>query len=324
MNFLVTGATGFIGTNIVEQLLQKGHRVVAFSNQPMRPSVAAHLGRLDGELLNVQGDVRDQAAVRNELLRHKVSHVLHGAVVTSDSHREQHDGSMIIDINLAGTASVVTAAGEAGVEKFVYLGSAGVYSEELRPDGSILSEDVPHQVSTLYGISKSTAEGIVARVAALWNLPYAIGRIGTAFGPWEHQTGFRDTMSPIYQLTRMAHRGERAIVPFDKNKNWHYSRDAAASLIILATKPTSKSVYNLGPKECWPLSEWARLLTVNFPTFDFSIAKPGNVEVYGEVDGGRLSWQLFEDEFGPTAKHGLQLAFDDYLTWLRDHDIFSH
>ncbi len=321
MNFLVTGATGFIGTNIVEQLLRSGHRVVAFSNQPMPPFVVNQLVRLDGELVNVEGDVRDQAAVRTELLRHKVSHVLHGAVVTSDSHREQHHGSMIIDINLAGTASVVTAAGEAGVEKFVYLGSAGVYSEELQPDGMILAEDVPHQVSTLYGISKSAAEGIVARIATLWKLPYAIGRIGTAFGPWEHQTGFRDTMSPIYQLTRMAHRGERAIIPFDKNKNWHYSRDAAAALIKLASEATSKSVYNLGPEECWPLSSWAKLLTGRFPAFDVSIAKPGNVEVYGEVDGGRLSGQLFEMEFGPTAKFDLRGAFNDYLTWLGEHDI---
>ncbi|MBW9116315.1 NAD(P)-dependent oxidoreductase [Rhizobium cauense] len=323
MNFLVTGATGFIGTNIVEQLLRDGHRVIAFSNQPMSSSVLKHLGGLNGELVNVEGDVRDQANVRNALLRHKVSHVLHGAVVTSDSHREQHHGSMIIDINLAGTASVVTAAGEAGVEKFVYLGSAGVYSEELRPDGMILTEDVPHQVSTLYGISKSAAEGIVARIATLWKLPYAIGRIGTAFGPWEHQTGFRDTMSPIYQLTRMAHRGERAIIPFDKNKNWHYSRDAAAALIKLASEATSKTVYNLGPEECWPLSAWAELLTVKFPSFDFSVAKLGNVEVYGETDGGRLSWELFHEEFGPTSEHGLQAAFNDYLTWLRDHNIFG-
>ncbi|MDH2091612.1 NAD(P)-dependent oxidoreductase [Rhizobium pusense] len=323
MNFLVTGATGFIGTSIVEQLLRSGHRVVAFSNQAMSPFVAEQLGRLDGELVNVEGDVRDQAAIRDELLRHKVSHVLHGAVVTSDSHREQHHGSMIIDINLAGTASVVTAAGEVGVEKFVYLGSAGVYSEELQPDGMILTEDVPHQVSTLYGISKSAAEGIVARVATLWNLPYAIGRIGTAFGPWEHQTGFRDTMSPIYQLTRMAHCGERAIIPFDKNKNWHYSRDAAAALITLATERTSKSVYNLGPEECWPLSAWAKLLRVKFPVFDFSISQPGNVEVYGEVDGGRLSWQLFDGEFGPTARHGLHVAFNDYMAWLQDRDVFS-
>jgi len=323
VNFLVTGATGFIGTNIVEQLLRQGHRVVALSNQPMSPAVAEQLRRLDGELVNVERDVRDQAAIRTELLRHKVSHVLHGAVVTSDSNREQHHGSMIIDINLAGTASVVTAAGEVGVEKFVYLGSAGVYSEELQPDGMILTEDVPHQVSTLYGISKSAAEGIVARIATLWKLPYAIGRIGTAFGPWEHQTGFRDTMSPIYQLTRMAHRGERAIIPFDKNKNWHYSRDAAAALIKLALEATSKSVYNLGPEECWPLSAWAKLLAVKFPGFDFSVAKPGNVQVYGETDGGRLSWQLFHEEFGPTSEHGLRFAFSDYLTWLQDHDIFS-
>lgn len=322
MNFLVTGATGFIGTNIVEQLLQAGHRVVALSNQPMLPTVTERLRQLDGELVCVEGDVRDQATVKSELLRHKVSHVLHGAVVTSDNHREQHNGSTVIDINLAGTASVVTAAGEAGVDKFVYLGSAGVYSEELRPNGMLLTEDVPHQVSTLYGISKSAAEGIVARIADLWKLPFAIGRIGTAFGPWEHQTGFRDTMSPIFQLTRMAFRGEKAVIPFDKNKNWHYSRDAAAALITLATNPTSKPIYNLGPKACWSLSDWAGLLSRRFPDFNVSVSRPGNVEVYGETDGGRLAWQLFEEEFGPTATYDLQASFEDYLEWLEDFALF--
>lgn len=104
----------------------------------------------------------------------------------------------------------------------------------------LVQETQPLRVDMLYGISKSAAEVIVSRICSLNGLSYVIERVATAFGPWEHDSGYRDTLSPAYQLTRKARAGERAVLLRDKTSNWHYGRDAAAALITLSR--TSRSL----------------------------------------------------------------------------------
>ncbi|WP_423209669.1 NAD-dependent epimerase/dehydratase family protein [Paracoccus yeei] len=319
MTLLVTGATGFIGTNLTESLLCRGHAVVALANQPPQESARRHLLSL-GDVRFVQADVRDQAAVERVIRQNGVRRVVHGAVVTSDAARERQGAPFVIDVNLVGTAAVASAAGACGVERFVYMGSAGVFTEGNHPDAAPLDEDEPHEVGTLYAISKSAAEAIALRVAALWNMPAAVGRIGTAFGPWEHDTGFRDTLSPVWQLTDIAARGERARLARDKRKNWHYARDAADALARLVLADGSRHrVYNLGPSAAWPLSRWCERLKAAFPGFDYGFGLAPNVELYGDNDGGYMTGDRFADEFGPVARFGPDDAFDDFMAWRERH-----
>lgn len=319
MTLLVTGATGFIGTNLSENLLRRGHTVVMLANQPPQEVARNHLLSL-GNARFVQADVRDQAAIERVIREHGVRRVVHGAVVTSDAAREKQAAPFVIDVNLVGTAAVASASGACGIERFVYMGSAGVFTEGNHPDAAPLDEGEPHEVETLYAISKSAAEAIALRVAALWNMPATVGRIGTAFGPWEHDTGFRDTLSPVWQLTALARRGERATLARDKRKNWHYARDAADALARLVLADNARHrVYNLGPSAAWPLSQWCERLKAAFPGFDYGFGPEPNVEIYGEKDGGYMTGDRFSEEFGPVAQFGPDDAFDDFMAWRARH-----
>ncbi|MDW6026552.1 NAD(P)-dependent oxidoreductase [Mesorhizobium sp. BAC0120] len=316
MTYLVTGATGFIGTNIVEQLVGMGEKVVALSN--VAPSRRQERLAEQGDLAYVRGDVRDQAALESVIERHGVQRMIHAAVITSNAERERKNGPLIVDVNLVGAAAAATAAANKGLERFVLVGSAGVFSAHDLPDGMLVEETQPQRVDTLYGIGKSAAEVIVSRICSLNGLPYVIGRVATAFGPWEHDSGYRDTLSPIYQLTGKARSGETAVLLRDKKSNWHYGRDAAAALITLARnagEPRFRD-YNLGPQSVWPLSQWCIRLADRFPGFRFEIGEPGNIELYGANDGGVLSGSRFADEFGPPARFGVDAAFSDFIEWL--------
>ncbi len=244
--------------------------------------------------------------------------MIHAAVVTSNAEREQSNGPMIIDVNLVGAAAAATAAANRRLERFVLVGSAGVFSAHNLPNGMIVEETHPQHVDTLYGIGKAAAEVIVSRICTLNGLSYVIGRVATAFGPWEHDTGYRDTLSPIYQLTRMAVTGKSAVLPRDKKNNWHYGRDAAAALITLARSPNELHFqdYNLGPSFVWPISEWCIRLADRFPGFRFEFREEGNIELYGANDGGILSSTRFSEEFGPTARFNVDAAFNDFMAWL--------
>ena len=194
MSYLVTGATGFIGTNIVEQLLHGGDSVVALSNVAPLPRQQRLAEK--GDVVFLRGDVRDQAGLEAIIESHHVRRVIHAAVITSNAERERKSGPLIVDVNLVGAAAAATAAANKGVERFVLVGSAGVFSAHDLPDGMLVEESQPQRVDTLYGIGKSAAEVIVARICALNRLSYVIGRVATAFGPWEHDSGYRDTLSP--------------------------------------------------------------------------------------------------------------------------------
>ncbi|MGN6550397.1 MAG: NAD-dependent epimerase/dehydratase family protein [Pararhizobium sp.] len=316
MTYLVTGGTGFIGSNIVELLLQAGKEVVAFSNAEPNERQRRLLSK-QGDPIFVQGDVRDQELLERLIGEHRIERMIHGAVITSSSDREKNAAPLIVDVNLVGAAAAASAACRAGIARFVLVGSAGVYSTQDLPDGSVVTEEQPHSVETLYGIGKSAAELIVRRVCALHGQSFAIGRVATAFGRWEHDTGHRDTLSPLHQLTQKARTGEVARLARDKSSNWHYGRDAAAALIALADAEAPKFTdYNLGPHYAWRLGAWCSKLSGRFKDFRYEIGGSGNINLYGDNDGALLSWQRFSAEFGPTARFDLDAAFDDYMSWL--------
>ena len=79
---LVTGAGGFVGLNVVEELLRAGRTVVALGNRPLATIARERFEPLPGTLLPVTEDVRDAAALRAAVLDHGVTHVFHGAAIT--------------------------------------------------------------------------------------------------------------------------------------------------------------------------------------------------------------------------------------------------
>ena len=317
MTYFVTGATGFIGSNLIEHLCGRGETVVGFDPGEVSAHQRRVFGALPGRLVQVRGDVRDLPLLRETMATHAVTRVIHAAAITSGPERETADGPTVVDVNLVGTANVAQAAGETGVERFVLAGSLGVYFVPGYPDGTVVDELFPHRPGTLYTISKSVAEAVARRICALHRVSFVIGRIGTAYGPWERQTGYRDTMSPVFEATEMAVRGKPAVFKFDRPSNWHYGRDAAEALVTLADAAAPKHEdYNLGPDEVWAMTDWCARLSERFPGFRYAVGTPATVEVYDEREGGRISGARFAAEFGPTARFGIDAAFDDYMRWL--------
>lgn len=318
MTILLTGASGFVGLNIAENLLAQGQVVVGLAARPLPARAAAHLATLPGKLTMVEGDVRDIELVAGILKNHQVERVLHAAVVTSAAARERVAAREILDINLGGLATVAQAAGTHGVKRFLLVGSVAVFGNDTA-DGAILTEDGPHAPKTLYAISKSASEAIMARLGDLYDLDWRIGRLGTVFGPWEHDTGYRDTLSAVHRVTGLARAGKAALLPRPALKNWHYSRDVARSLVtLLMAEAPPHRIYNLGPQHVWSLEAWCAGLAKRHPAFRYSVgAGEGEpVELWSARDGGLLSWHRFTAELGPTATFDMAAALEDYEAFL--------
>jgi nucleoside-diphosphate-sugar epimerase len=278
---------------------------------------------LPGRLEFRRVDVTDAAAVADLLAGNAIDRVIHGAAVTADATRERRAPRTIVDVNIGGVATVVEAAARHGVARIVVIGSIAAYGR--LPTGATVDEDAAKAPATLYEISKFAGEGTALRLARLFGLDLVVARLGTVFGPWEHASGVRDTLSPVHQATACAWRGGTAVLPRPGRGNWHYAGDAADALVRLATAECcAHRVYNLGSPAGWTLLEWCERLRERFRGFDVTVdpSRP-TVDLYGAADPGRMSQARFRAEFPAATAHDLEASFTAYLEHLRADDGFG-
>jgi len=318
MTVFLSGATGFVGINLLEELLGAAQNVVVFADRALPEAARNALAHLPGRMAEAVGDVRDKARLKVLMAEHGVTRVIHAAVITSSAERERSQGDVITSVNLAGTGAIAQAAAEHGVERFLLVGSVAAYGPVAASQFETVIEEAPQAPVSLYGVGKSASEAITRRIAELHGMDYRIGRLGTVFGPWEHASGVRDTLSAPHQIMRAARSGGAVLLPRPAFKNWHYSRQVASDLRRLIDVPaTRRRDYNLGATACWSLAEWCSALSSRMPGFRFAIgAGPGApVELYETEDNALLSGARFIEEFGPRREYSMDEALDDYLEW---------
>ena len=133
MAVLVTGGSGLVGLNIVEQFLGRGDSVVAFSSTPLPESAIALFKTFPGDLAVVDGDVRDGEIVDRLFRDHAVDRVIHGAAITADDTRARGHMRDIVEVNVLGTVEVLEASRRHQVSRFIYISSASVSAWSMRP-----------------------------------------------------------------------------------------------------------------------------------------------------------------------------------------------
>lgn len=155
MRVLVTGGTGFVGCHTVAALVERGHSVRLLVRRPERVERAlGPFGIRDVE--TVVGDVTDAGAVRRAVAG--VEALVHAAALFSLDPRR---GEAMRRVNVAGSACVVGAAVEAGLDPIVHVSSV---SALFPPRGRVLTPDEPvKQPRDAYAASKAAAERLVRR-----------------------------------------------------------------------------------------------------------------------------------------------------------------
>ena len=327
MNVLVTGGTGFVGLNVVEALLARGDRVSIFSNAALPASARDSLEALPGELRVVTGDVADAEAVAHAMAEAKPDCVVHAAVITAGEARELSQFDRIVDVNLKGTAHVVAAAADHGVRRVVYVSSGSAYGAALIENDGV-DESTPAAPDTLYAITKFASERVCARLSALRAIEVVRVRLGSVFGPWERDTGVRDTLSLPFQILARARSGEPVVLPTrEPRRDWIYSRDVAAGIAALLDAPAlAHDLYNLSAGREWPqfATRWCESLKALYPPLRYRSAAAGEsatVAFLGDRDRAPMAVTRLREDVGFSATHDADGAFTDYIAWLRQHAL---
>jgi UDP-glucuronate 4-epimerase len=319
---LITGCSGFVGLALAEHLLAAGEDVVSY-DQVMPPDRALGLWRAHpGSLIIEQGDVCDEGALRDAMIRHRPRRLVTLAAITADAERERATPKRIFEVNVGGVLAAISAAADAGVQRVLHVSSGAAYGASGREQGRLHEDRSPLLPEGLYGISKRSAEDAAKRLAALVGLPLVIGRLGTCFGPWETDSGVRDTPSAPLQALRLARQGLEVILPRDSRRDWLYVRDAAAAMTCLLATSTRHTVYNLAAGNEWSMVQWCECVAARYPGFTWRVSdsyQSANVDYYADYDRASMDIDrlLADTDFLPGFD--LEASCSDFLEWWHFH-----
>lgn len=322
---LVTGGAGFVGLNVTEALLARGDDVVVFGHEAVLPDPAPALfARLPGRLTVVQGDVTDAAALRGVFQAHRIRGVFPFAAITAGAEREAANAQRILDVNLKGVIATLEAARDAGTVRRVVLPSSGAAYGESAYAHAVLDEvTTPPMPISLYGVTKYAVERAGLRLAGLWGLDAVAARIGATFGPWERDTGMRDTLSLFLSFAEAARRGGTVVIPPAPlpSYDWVYVRDLARGLLALldAGDPPHR-VVNLGSGMDWAphYAECLDAFAEAFPGFAWRHAAAGEAPTirWNETRPRGVMAVARATDFGWRARPPSRALIADYAGWL--------
>ncbi len=209
---LVTGAGGFIGSHLVENLLREGYDVKAFVHYNSFNSWG-WLEHCEGTVKDAievfSGDVRDPHGVRTAM--RGCDMVFHLAALIGIPY-SYHSPDSYIDTNVKGTLNIVQAARELGVKKVVHTSTSEVYgTARFVP----ITEEHPLQGQSPYSASKIGADFIAMSFYLSFGTPIAVARPFNTYGPRQ------SARAVIPTIITQIHSGKRSI----KLGNMHPTRD---------------------------------------------------------------------------------------------------
>jgi len=236
MNFLITGAAGFLGSSLANHLAREGHQVRGLDDlstgDPKVLSPDVHFTR---------GDVSDRPKLWTLLQDVDVVYHLAARVSVPESILYPRDYNAV---NVGGTVALMEAMRDVGVKRVVLASSGAVYGDML--DDSLKETDIPMPRSP-YAVSKLSAEYYVQTIGTLWYIETVSLRIFNAYGPGQHLPPSHPPVVPHY--LRQALRGGTLVAHGDgsQTRDYIYVDDVVSAMVAAATAPgLNGQIINVG------------------------------------------------------------------------------
>lgn len=235
---LVTGAAGFIGSHVVEELVAHGTRVRALVHYNSRDDLG-WLSELSSETRQhveiVRGDVADAHQMRGVVAG--VDAVFHLAALIGIPYSYVAP-SAYVDTNVRGTLNLLEGARLAGVERFVQTSTSEVYgSAQYVP----IDEDHPLHAQSPYAATKIGADQLALSYSRSFELPVVVVRPFNTYGPRQSSRAVVPTI-----LTQLLAGGPVRLGSLETRRDLTFVRDTAAGFRVVAEASVTGAVLNLG------------------------------------------------------------------------------
>ena len=229
---MVTGADGFIGSHLTEELVKKGERVKAFCYYNSFGSWG-WLDSLEPAIKNeievFMGDIRDPNGVRTAMEGQEIVYHLAALIAIPFSY---HSPDSYVDTNIKGTLNVLNAARQVGTSRLLVTSTSEVYgTAQYVP----IDEKHPFQGQSPYSATKIGADRLAESFYRSFDLPVTIVRPFNTYGP--RQSGRAVIPTIITQL--LSGQTEIKLGSLTPTRDFNYVKDTAAGFMALADCPAA-------------------------------------------------------------------------------------
>lgn len=209
MNYLVTGGAGFIGSNIVEELLKRGEAVRILDN--FSTGKPENLMEFEKDVEIIEGDIRSYHIVKQAVKGIDV--VLHQAALPSVP-RSINDPITTNEVNVGGTLNMLDASKDAGVKRFVFASSSSIYGDtpELPKHEGL----IPNPLSP-YAVSKLAGEKYCRVFSEIYGLQTVALRYFNVFGPRQDPNSQYSAVIP--KFIKAIKEGKQPVIYGDGNQS---------------------------------------------------------------------------------------------------------
>lgn len=236
MNYLITGAAGFLGAALSNQLVKEGHQVRGLDDLSTGDPV-----KLSPEVYFTRGDINDRPKLWS--LLQDIDCVFHLAARVSVPESMLYPRDYNI-VNVGGTVTLMEAARDVGIKRVVFASSGTVYGNHKNQP---LREDAEPRPRSPYAVSKLSAEYYIRTIGAIANIDTVCLRIFNAYGPGQHIPVSHPPVIPSF--IRQALRNGTIVINGNGNqtRDYVYVDDVVNAIISAATAPKiDNMVINIG------------------------------------------------------------------------------
>lgn len=313
---LVTGGAGFIGSNFLRLLLSErpGVRVVNLDALTYAGNLESISDLEDNPNYTfVHGDICDGALVRRLIDAHQIRTIINFA---AESHVDRSilSGDAFVRTNVGGTQTLLAAALDAGIGRFVQISTDEVYGT-LGASGAF-TEQTPLAPNSPYSASKTGADLMCRAYHETFGLPVVITRCSNNYGPYQ----FPEKLIPLMIIKAMA--GEKLPVYGDgmNVRDWIHVSDHNRAVLAVTERGRVGEVYNIGASNEWPNLKIVRRLLEMLGRGDELITfvkdRPGHDRRYA-IDATKIRTEL-----GWSPQVDFARGLQETVQWYRDHEAW--
>ena len=309
--YLVTGGAGFIGSNIVAELLHQNQTVRVLDN--FSTGRAINLANVLADIELIEGDLRDLDTCRRAVAG--VDYVLHQAAIPSVP-RSVDNPLATNDVAVKGTLNMLIAARDADVKRFVYASSSSVYGD---------SPQLPKQESMAllpkspYAVAKLSGEYYTRIFAEVYGLETVCLRYFNVFGPRQDPASPYSAVIPLFINSLLAGQSPTIYGDGRQSRDFTYvSNNVEANLLATTAPNVSGQVFNIACGNRFSLLDLVNTLNDIIGT---RIKPTFNMARSADVKHSMADIRLAQDCLGYQVKVNFKEGLTKTIAWYKEeHD----
>ena len=251
---LVTGGCGFIGSHLVDLLLEKGHDVVVLDNMSTgRRENLAHVPS-DARLTIIEGSLQDEQTVANAM--GGCDYVFHLAAL-ADIVPSIVNPMGYFSANVDGTLVVLDVARRQGITKLVYAASSSCYGI---PDTYPTPETAEIRPQYPYAFTKWAGEQTALHWSHVYGLPFVALRLFNVYGPRSRTSGTYGAVFGVFLAQKLAGAPMTIVGDGNQTRDFTYVTDVARAFLAAALSDTSGQSFNVGSGGTYSINSLVEML----------------------------------------------------------------